>query len=104
MRRAAPALSLSILLLALGAGAAEARTYPKEVRSAYMSSCKASAKGSGATSAQASRYCSATLRCLERKLTFKEFKSLDWRTAQGRLTAKQKRVMRTCVAEGQRAL
>ena len=63
----------------LAAAPAKSHHYPAKLTKAFISTCTRTAKASAGkrlTKAQAKTYCSAALKCIEAKLTLKQFETV----------------------------
>jgi hypothetical protein len=70
-----------------GAAPPSQRHYPPEVRRQFTSACARTAKqvaGEKLTTGQARHLCAATLSCIERRMTFKQFVRLERNLRAGR--------------------
>lgn len=86
------------------ASPASAASYPDSVKSSYTKGCVKAAKGEGVSSKKARTYCKATLKCLQRELTLKEFKEFGVAVSKGDKTPPHSRVIKRCVKEAAKAL
>ena len=81
-----------------GTPATAQRHYPPEVRKAFIASCTRTAKaaaGSRITRAQARRYCTSALDCIERHLTLRRFERVVLNMGAGRRTPNA-RILTSC--------
>lgn len=82
------------------AATADARQYPGKVRLTFLNTCVSSALESSNNSiskAEARRYCSVALKCIEKRLTLAQYIKLEKRLAR---TGKVPKVLRTCQKQG----
>lgn len=86
------------------AAPASAATYPSAVRSEYLSACKKAARGEGVSSRDARVYCQASLKCLQRELTLRQFERFDRAVRRGDRTPPYLRTVNRCIKEAARAV
>jgi len=90
---------VTVSLAGVAAVPAAASNYPANVQKAFMSSCeKAAIKAGNVSKADAKTYCGTALKCLEGKLTVKQFVQAD----DG--NSKYKKVVNACVKKGKQAI
>jgi hypothetical protein len=86
------------------AAPAFAASYPDEVKSAYLKGCREGAKDDGASAKEARTFCRATLKCLQRELTLKQFNQYGTAVGKGDKTPPHNRVVKRCAKEAAKAL
>jgi hypothetical protein len=86
------------------AAPAVAANYPDKVKSEYLKGCKEGATDDGASAKEARTFCRASLKCLQRELTLKEFRQYGAAVDKGDKTPPHNRVVKRCVKEAAAAV
>jgi hypothetical protein len=92
-------LALAVPIGAVAATPASAARYPSSVKKGFLKSCKKAAKGEGVSSKQAGTYCNASLKCLQRELSLKQFEQYARAVAKGDKTPPHNRKVKRCIEE-----